>query len=169
MVDDWEKFKKSVSPIKDKTKIIFKKKELQHKKVEKSENNLEDLAGLDIKSAGDSNALEKNILKKILKGKIKISSTLDLHGCSLMESKRLVLEFINNNFMSQNRLVLIISGKGKRLSVADGWEGVGILKKNIPCWLNSVTLAKKIVWFDHAPPSKGGKGAFLIYLKKAIR
>ena len=128
MVDDWEIFKKSVSPIKDKTKIIFNRK-IKKQVLKKSESNLEDLAGLDIKSTDDSKTLEKNILKKILKGKIRISSTLDLHGYSLNESKKLVLKFINNNFKSQKRLVLIISGKGKRLSVADGWEGVGILKK----------------------------------------
>ena len=169
MVDDWEIFKKSVSPIKDKTKIIFNRKIKKKQALKKSESNLEDLAGLDIKSTDNSKTLEKNILKKILKGKIRISATLDLHGYSLNESKKLVLKFINNNFKSQKRLVLIISGKGKRLSVADGWEGVGILKKNIPIWLNSVTLTEKVLWFDHAPPSKGGKGAFLIYLKKAIK
>ncbi len=166
MVDDWEIFKKTVSPIKEKTKIIIRKKNTHPPKIKIKENTENDLTGLDIKSTDHSRTLEKNILKNILKGKIKISSKLDLHGCSLSESKKLVLEFVNNNFKLQNRLILIISGKGKRLSVADGWKGVGVLKENIPNWLNSITLAKKILWFDHAPPNKGGKGAFLIYLKK---
>jgi DNA-nicking Smr family endonuclease len=63
-------------------------------------------------------------------------------------------------------LILIISGKGRRLSVTDGWKGVGKLKKKIPDWLTSVSLAGKILWFDYAPPEKGGEGAFLVYLKK---
>ena len=103
MVDDWEIFKKSVSPIKDKTKIIFNRKIKKTSTEKKRESNLEDLAGLDIKSTDDSKTLEKNILKKILKGKIRISSTLDLHGYSLNESKKLVLKFINNNFLNRKK------------------------------------------------------------------
>ncbi len=169
-IDDWETFKKSVSPIKNKTKVAFKRKtKLVSQTRLTKEDQTNALAGLDTKVSNSWGSLEKNILKKILKGKVKISSTLDLHGYSVNQSKKLVLEFIENNYKLQNRLILIISGKGKRLSVEDGWKGVGKLKNNIPNWLTSISLANKILWFDHAPPEKGGDGAFLIYLKKAIK
>lgn len=163
--DDWEVFKKSVRPIKNSAKVIFKKNSVTSN-IRKTESKLEEIEGLEIKHSDSWGNLEKNILKKILKGRIKISSSLDLHGYSVNESKKLVLEFINYNYKFQNRLILIISGKGRRLSVTDGWKGVGKLKKKIPDWLTSVSLADKILWFDYAPPEKGGKGAFLVYLKK---
>ena len=47
-----------------------------------------------------------------------------------------------------------------------GWKGTGILNRKIPDWLNSKALFDKIVWFDYAPQEKGGKGAYLVYLKK---
>ena len=76
-------------------------------------------------------------------------------------------KFIEKNFLYGNRLNLIITGKGKRLSVSDGWKGDGKLKKNVPIWLSSTYLSKYILWFDIASPEKGGNGALFVYLKKA--
>ena len=162
---DWEEFKKKVIPLekennqlkKNNEKIVFKKVE-QEKKLETvffyDENE-------------EKNLLEKNTLKKIKKGKFKIQSKLDLHGFTLEESKEKVVEFIFKNYKYKKRLLLIITGKGKRLTVSEGWRGTGKLKKNVPMWLKSVQLSKYILWFDSASPENGGEGALMIYLKKS--
>tara|TARA_B100000676_G_C17886497_1_gene736794 strand:- start:380 stop:892 length:513 start_codon:yes stop_codon:yes gene_type:complete len=162
---DWEEFKKKVIPLekennqlkKNNEKIVFKKVE-QEKKLETvffyDENE-------------EKNLLEKNTLKKIKKGKFKIQSKLDLHGFTLEESKEKVVEFILKNYKYKKRLLLIITGKGKRLTVSEGWRGTGKLKKNVPMWLKSVQLSKYILWFDSASPENGGEGALMIYLKKS--
>ena len=163
--NEWDIFKKSVKPIKaNKSKLLSPKHHADC--VRKKDEIIQEIEYLDIKVTEKWGDLEKNILKKINKGKIRISAKLDLHGFTVNEAKKLVLEFINFNFENSNRLVLIISGKGKRLSVEDGWKGVGKLRSSVPDWLNSLALNKKIIWFDHAPPDKGGKGAYLVYLKK---
>ena len=64
-------------------------------------------------------------------------------------------------------MVLIITGKGKRRGVEEGWKGDGVLKKLLPDWLNSISLSKYIVWFDIAPKDLGGEGALIIYIKKS--
>ncbi len=163
--DEWDIFKKSVKPIKVNKRLLLSPKGLVES-VGKKDDSTQEIENLDIKVTEKWGDLEKNILKKINRGKIRISAKLDLHGFTLNEAKKLVLEFINFNFENSNRLVLIISGKGKRLSVEDGWKGVGKLRSSVPDWLNSLALNKKIIWFDHAPPDKGGKGAYLVYLKK---
>jgi len=162
---DWEEFKKKVIPLekennqlkKNNEKIVFKKVE-QEKKLETvffyDENE-------------EKNLLEKNTLKKIKKGKFKIQSKLDLHGFTLEESKEKVVEFILKNYKYKKRLLLIITGKGKRLTVSEGWRGTGKLKKNVPMWLRSVQLSKYILWFDSASPENGGDGALMIYLRKS--
>ena len=162
---DWEEFKKKVIPLEKKNnqlkknneKIVFKKVE-QEKKHETiffyNENE-------------EKNPLEKNTLKKIKKGKFKIQSKLDLHGFTLEESKGKVVEFILKNYKYKKRLLLIITGKGERLDVSEGWRGTGKLKKNVPMWLKSVQLSKYILWFDSASPENGGEGALMIYLKKS--
>ena len=110
--------------------------------------------------------MDKNIIKRIKNGKISISSTLDLHNFTIKESKEKVIKFIERNFFSKSRLVLIITGKGKRLSVSEGWRGDGKLKKTLPIWLSSTYLSKYILWFDVATQERGGSGALLVFLKK---
>ena len=162
--DDWDLFKKTVNPLKNRRKFHLQTKIKPKASVETRKN--EDLELIDIVVTRDWGNLEKNILKKIQKGKIKVSASLDLHGSNLKDSKKLVFDFINNNYEKQNRLLLLITGKGKRVFLDDQWKGIGKLKNQIPLWLNSLALSQKIIWFDHAPAEKGGEGAFLIYLKK---
>jgi len=163
--DDWEEFKKQVEPLEKKQKIktFLKKRPIIKVNFKEDETELHQVLEIE-KSSREK--LEKNTLKRIKKGKIKIDSTLDLHGNTLEESQKKVVRFVEENFNNQKRLVLIITGKGERSSVEFGWKGQGKLKENVPKWLNSDFLSKKVLWFDKAPPDKGGEGALLVYLKK---
>ena len=162
--EDWEQFKKTVSPLKNQNRQIRN----QHKplKTNQKEKSEKDFELMDTKVSESWGALEKNILRKIHKGKLKVSASLDLHGSNISDSKKLVYDFVNCNSQNNKRILLIITGKGKRLFVEDEWKGTGILKTKIPIWLTSLALSKKIVWFDHAPSTMGGEGAFIVYLKK---
>ena len=166
--NEWDDFKKLVSPLKKPGVTPIIKKSLPEK-IKKKDDNKYLFKDLDIQISEDWGVLEKNLLKDILKGKKKISATLDLHGYNVNDSKKLVFDFISENYKLQNRLLLLITGKGKRLGVDQGWRGVGKLREKIPQWLNSLALRGKILWFDHAPLDKGGQGAFLIYLRKTIK
>ena len=161
---EWDVFKESVRPIKKEgtAKTIIKK---INPKINSNQTTTT-TADLETVLSREWGNLEKNTHKKILKNQIKISKKLDLHGKSVEESKMAVFEFITNNFETQNRLLLIICGKGKRLGVTHGWQGTGILNKKIPDWLNSKALFNMILWFDYARPNQGGKGAYIVYLKK---
>jgi len=160
---EWEIFKEKVEPIKASGKVSYaKKKSVQERKVIKenfNEINLEE-------QSESIRQLDKNILRKIKKGNLKIEESLDLHGYTLQESKGKVVKFIENNYKNKKRFLLIITGKGRRLGVSEGWRGEGKLKENVPGWLSSVYLSKYILWFDKAISSKGGDGALMIYLKK---
>ena len=161
---EWDVFKESVKPIKKEgtAKTIIKK--ITPKKTLNQTTRIN--ADLETVLSKEWGSLEKNTHKKILKNKIKISKKLDLHGRSVEESKIAVFKFITNNLETHNRLLLIICGKGERLDVTHGWQGTGILNKKIPDWLNSKALFNKVLWFDYARPDQGGKGAYIVYLKK---
>ena len=167
--DDWDYFKTTVEPLSNRRKNFLKKKSKKDEIESTRSIDQETLNQIEVEVIEDKGQLEKNTLRRIHKGKIKISNSIDLHGYTVEESKRLILQFISDNYELQNRLLLIISGKGKRLSVSNGWKGVGKIKSSLPLWLNSQALSKKILWFDYAPPDKGGEGAFLVYLKKFTR
>jgi len=161
---DWEEFKKKVTPLGKKHNLLKKSKDQPTLKKRESKEKFE--TDFFFSENEDRKLLEKNTLKKIKKGKLKIESKLDLHGFTIEESKEKVVNFILRNYQRKKRMLLLITGKGKRLSVAEGWRGTGKLKKNVPIWLNSVQLSKYILWFDSANHENGGEGALMIYLKK---
>ena len=125
---EWDVFKESVKPIKKEgtAKTIIKKITPRTT----SNQTTRTTADLETVLSKEWGNLEKNTHKKILKNQIKISNKLDLHGRSVEESKIAVFKFITNNFETQNRLLLIICGKGKRLGVTmGGKEQVSSTKK----------------------------------------
>jgi len=166
MNEDWENFKKNVTPI-IKKKILGKvtKKTSFNKK---NTSNKAQIIEHDLlnEAKNKPNYLDKNLIKKIKNGKIKIDGKLDLHGYSSSESKHLIVEFIEKNFSLQKRLLLIITGKGERILSDHGWENTGKLKNNVPKWLNSNYLSKYVLWYDNAPQNKGGEGALFVFLRK---
>jgi len=166
MNEDWENFKKNVTPI-IKKKILGKTRKTPTFNKKDTLNtvqiNEQDL----LNEAKDKpNYLDKNLIKKIKNGKIKIDGKLDLHGYSISESKQLIVQFIEKNFSLQKRLLLIITGKGERVLLDHGWENTGKLKNNVPKWLNSNYLSKYILWYGNAPQNKGGEGALYVFLRK---
>ena len=163
---DWEEFTKNVIPLEKKNNLLKKKSEdkFTFKKKEDKEKFKTQFSYIE---NDEKDLLEKNTLKKIKRGRLKIESRLDLHGFTVEESKEKVFNFILSNYKSKKRLLLLITGKGQRLSVSEGWRGTGKLKENVPLWLNSVQLSKYILWFDSANRENGGEGALMIYLKKS--
>ena len=161
---EWDVFKESVKPIKKEgvTKTVSKKVAPRIT----SDKTIITTPDLETVLSKDWGSLEKNTHKRILRNQIKISKKLDLHGRTVEESKVQVFKFITNNFLAQNRLLLIICGKGKKMDVSHGWQGTGVLNKKVPDWLNSKALFDKVLWFDYAKPEQGGKGAYIVYLKK---
>ncbi len=176
MNSDWEDFKKTVNPLDKKKKKVrpqiferatYKNLPIKNENIFIQEENVYSEKQIQVNEKNFD--IEKNLLKKINKGKVKIEAKLDLHGYNLIESEERVYNFVRQKYESNIRLIQIITGKGKRLSVGEGWKGTGKLKENLPSWLRSPAISDKIVWFDKAPANKGGDGAFLVYLKKKSR
>ena len=169
---EWEDYVKSVKPIKKDGGLYFKKNfnkqiSCQKSQIKENDNILEiEIVRDDIKR---ELTIDKNLLRNIKRGKIKINSILDLHGLRVQEAKSMVYKFIKENYETNSRLLLIITGKGKRLGVEDGWRGKGVLKDLLPNWLKSILLSRFIIWYGIAPSQQGGSGAYLIYLKKVIK
>ena len=167
---DWDEFIKSVIPLEK--NIVSDRKNLSQKlKKEKilynqDESNLELIEIVNHEFLLTFHEIDRNLLKKLKKTKISEKNKLDLHGLRFKEAKRHVQRFIETSFFSENRLLLIITGKGKRSSIEEGWKGKGVLKEHLPKWLASDLLSKYILWFGQATSQNGGSGALLVYLKK---
>ena len=172
---DWKEYLKLVKPIKKVqfTKDIFAKPKKKLLKKSLDDKDIGTFLNEEVLPSeeytlklGNKDGIDKNLIKKIKKGAIKIDDELDLHGQSFNHSKKLITTFVNMNLSRQKRLILIITGKGKRLGTDKGWKGTGVLKENLPSWISTTSISRKILWFDKAPHRKGGDGALLIYLRK---
>ena len=96
-------------------------------------------------------------LELINKGKVKPDGILDLHGYKLKDAKITLQKYIVNAYEEKVRTILIITGKGQ--------NSTGILKKEVPLWLNDKMLASLLINYKNAPKNLGGEGALLVRIK----
>ena len=95
-----------------------------------------------------------NLLKR---GKIKPDGIIDLHGYKLKTGKTKLKSYIIHAYEKNLRNILIITGKGHK--------NTGVLKKEVPIWLNENETKSYLVDFEIAPNHLGGEGALLVRIK----
>jgi DNA-nicking Smr family endonuclease len=102
------------------------------------------------------NGLSQMVLRKLRRGQWPVQDSIDLHGSTSDEARRLLAEFIHNSLHHGLRCINVIHGKGWR---AEGGEG--ILKVRVRHWL---TQYPQVLAFCEAPANAGGGGAVWILL-----
>ena len=90
--------------------------------------------------------------------KVRPEGVIDLHGYRLYDAKIALQKYIINAYEKNIRNILIITGKG--------YNNTGILKREVPLWLNDQKLMSLLVNFKVAPKEFGGEGALLVKIKK---
>ncbi|MFZ4540853.1 MAG: Smr/MutS family protein [Rickettsiales bacterium] len=88
-----------------------------------------------------------------------IEATLDLHGLTKHEAYTKVQQFITRQQRAGKRHLAIITGKGRA-------GEAGVLRSNLPHWLNEPALRPLISAFAHAPAEKGGSGVTHVLVKR---
>jgi DNA-nicking Smr family endonuclease len=108
-------------------------------------------------------------------GRIVIEAKLDLHGLrqdeALFRLRRFLAECQEHGLSS----VLVVTGKGgvrpasrpEEFAFADGERGV--LRRNVPLWLEQPELRSIVAGFTQAGVRHGGQGAFYIHLRRRRR
>ena len=99
--------------------------------------------------------LSDHTIKKILKGKIKIESKIDLHGMGRYEAREKINSFIYKSVINGHRYINIITGKG-----------TGVLRKTLVECLEDKNVYKYVISFSTAHRKQGGEGAFILHLRK---
>jgi len=106
--------------------------------------------------------LDKHIDRKVRRGDLPIDARLDLHGNTQQQAREKLERFIEREYASGSRLVLVITGKGRK-------EGEGILRSSLPRWIKEEYFANKIAGYEQARQKDGGQGAFYLYLRRHDR
>ncbi len=86
-------------------------------------------------------------------GKIPITASLDLHGLSVVQAKKTLVDFLNKHPKKTGR---IIHGKGNRYNTHP------TLKNHVNHWLKQLP---EVAAFHSAATSDGGGGALYVLLK----
>lgn len=101
--------------------------------------------------------MERMTLRKLRRGHWPVQDSIDLHGNTTEEARRLLLDFLLEATQRNLRCVNVIHGKGWR---SEGGEG--ILKLRVRHWL---TQHAQVLAFIEAPAHAGGGGAVWVLLK----
>ena len=104
---------------------------------------------------------------KMTRGKLHPEARIDLHGLTLAEAHPELIRFILNAQSQGLRLVLVITGKGKRRDDTGPIpQRVGALRHQVPHWLHLPPLGPAALQVSEAHLKHGGGGAYYVYLRK---
>lgn len=108
--------------------------------------------------------VDRNTALRFKKGDMPIEATLDLHGMTQESAHIALAAFIARARAAGRRCLLVITGKGRR--AGSGGESTGVLRANVPRWLNGADLRPHVLAITHARPRHGGEGALYVLLKR---
>ena len=88
-----------------------------------------------------------------------VDVTLDLHGLTKTQAYEALESFLKQAFQNGKKHALVITGKGKE-------DNPGVIKLEVPRWLQFTDLKKYIISYSSAKSHLGGEGAISIMLKQ---
>ena len=98
------------------------------------------------------------------------TNSIDLHGYTLEEANKSVLDFINKSYEENINKLIVVTGKGIHSNNETNpyiSKDLSILKYSVPEFIKkNIDLMQKIAEIKNAEIEDGGSGAFYIYLKK---
>lgn len=117
--------------------------------------------------AGQPLQMDRKAFTRMKRGKLKPEARIDLHGMRLDRAHPALTHFILSSQATGLRLVLVITGKGKRGTDAGPIPTPrGVLKHHVPQWLAMPPLAQAVLQVAQAHISHGGEGAYYVYLRR---
>ena len=109
---------------------------------------------------GERVDLDRRSAERLSRGQLPIEGRLDLHGLTQAAAAERLASFLARAQDDGKRCVLVITGKG------GSGERPGVLREQVPRWLNQQPNRARVLAFDYARPQHGGEGALYVLLKR---
>jgi len=106
--------------------------------------------------------LGRRMRSRVARGKEAIDGRLDLHGYTQSEAHAALSRFLRAASARGARLVLVITGKGRR----GAGEG-GVLRRHVPQWLGLPEFRSFVIGFEDAHIAHGGEGALYVRIRRS--
>jgi DNA-nicking Smr family endonuclease len=115
-------------------------------------------------------AIEPKMRRKLMRGRIEIDGTLDLHGMRQVEAHEALTRFLAARYARGDRTIIVITGKGLTKLDDDATRNVerGVLRAMLPVWLSEPALAPMVAGWSPAAQGHGGEGAFYVRLRRNL-
>lgn len=105
-----------------------------------------------------SHPIEERLLKRLAKGRHRVDGRIDLHGHTQDHARSALLDYLQMARARGDRLVLVITGKGN--------GDKGVLRRNVPLWLETPPFTLHVNGWHTASSSHGGTGALYVRLRR---
>lgn len=111
--------------------------------------------------------MDRKTHREMSRGKLEPEARIDLHGMTLSQAHPELIHFLLSAQDRGCRLVLVITGKGKR-GLDDGPipQRQGVLRHQVPQWLRLPPLGPVVMQVTEAHLKHGGSGAYYVYLRR---
>ncbi len=169
--DLWEFVTRDVTPLDNKpTKSHTKEVRVAAKKPPPQKHNKTPCPPVNAQTQAlpRSNETDRNTAKKLKRGQIAIDARIDLHGLSQSKAYASLKTFIKNAYALNMKCVLVITGKGTprhgNTPLAD--QKFGVLKTQVPRWLDESEFGTYILKYEWAKQKDGGEGALYVLMRK---
>lgn len=107
--------------------------------------------------------LGRKLKKRVARGREAIDARLDLHGLTQSQAHAALLRFLRHAQAQGARIALIVTGKG---SFGAAEIERGVLRRQVPMWLELPEFRSIVVGFEEAHVGHGGEGALYVRLRR---
>ena len=109
---------------------------------------------------GRAAGVDRRSAQRLTRGQLPVEAALDLHGHTQDQAHAALERFLSEVQTRGLRCVLVITGKGTTK------EAGGVLRAQVPRWLNEPANRVRILAFDYAQPKDGGLGALYVLIRR---
>ena len=112
----------------------------------------------------DAEPADRSGEKRVRRGRLDVVAALDLHGCTQTQARAEVVAFVRRMQGNEPCVVLIVTGKGGRMTA--GEASPGVLRQRLPEWLADPALRPVVSGMAPAHTRHGGAGASYVFLRR---
>jgi DNA-nicking Smr family endonuclease len=101
---------------------------------------------------------------QLSRGRKEIEARLDLHGMTQTRAYHALSGFLHRAHIEGLTFVLVITGKGRTVGAE---SERGVLRRQVPLWLNLPEFRTLVVGFEEAHIGHGGEGALYVRIRRS--